>query len=291
MRSWHNRGKGKFVMLLSDPASFDLDAYLTRIGDTGPREPTLDTLRRIHLRHAETIAFENLNPLLGWPVKLDTKSLQRKLVYDRRGGYCFEQNLLLAHAFDALGFRITGLAARVLWNVPEGAVPARGHMLLHVVIEGRPYIADVGFGGLTLTGPLRLEAGVEQHTPHEPFRLDAAGDEFVLRARVRDSWQALYRFSLQPQLLPDYELTSWYLSHFPGSHFVTGLIAARPAPDRRYALRNGELAVHYLDGRTERRVLADARELRQTLEGPLGLRLPSSVDLDAALERLTTSQV
>src|SRR5215831_16064297 len=93
--------------------TIDLDAYFKRIGYEGARKPTLDTLTAIQLRHTETLAFENLNPLMGWPVRLDAESLQQKLVRDGRGGYCFEQNLLLKHAFDAPGFRVTGLAARV----------------------------------------------------------------------------------------------------------------------------------------------------------------------------------
>src|SRR4249920_3430118 len=96
-----------------------LDEYFQRIGHTGPRSPTLDTLRALHLRHTTTIAFENLSPLLGWPVHLDIESLHQKLVRDGRGGYCFEQNLLFSHALRALGFRVAGLAARVLWNTTD----------------------------------------------------------------------------------------------------------------------------------------------------------------------------
>ncbi len=264
----------------------DLDAYFRRIGYRGPRTPTLATLRAIHLLHPRAIPFENLDPFLGRPVLLDIAALERKLVREGRGGYCFEQNLLLEHVLEGLGFDVTGLAARVLWNTPEGAVTARGHMLLRVDLDGESYVADVGFGGLTLTAPLHLETGVEQATPHERCRLVVVGDAFVMQAAVRGEWKALYRFDLQEQLLPDYEVSSWYLSNHPKSHFVTGLVAARAGEDRRWALRGAELAVHHLDGRTERRVLAHAREMREVLEGPFGLALPDDPGLDAALERL-----
>src|SRR5580765_5639386 len=105
-----------------------LGAYLRRIGHTGPLSSTLDTLRALHLRHTTTIPFENLNPLLGWPVRLDLESLEQKLVRDGRGGYCFEQNLLFSHALQALGFRVAGLAARVLWNTTDDAITKRSHM-------------------------------------------------------------------------------------------------------------------------------------------------------------------
>jgi N-hydroxyarylamine O-acetyltransferase len=265
---------------------FDLEAYFERIGYSGPRSATLDTLEAIHARHPQAIPFENLNPLLGWPVRLDAASLQRKLVREGRGGYCYEQNLLFAHALRALGFHVTGLAARVLWNLPEGVEPARTHMLLLIeLVEGR-YVADVGFGGLTLTGPLRLQAGIEQPTPHEPFRLTMAGDAFVMEALIGGAWMALYRFDLHEQTQPDYEVTNWFLSNHPESRFVTGLIAARTDGGRRYALRNNELAVHHANGETERRLLTSAAALRAVLEGEFRLALPDGPELDAALERL-----
>src|SRR5690242_20548060 len=113
----------------------DIDAYLRRIGYAGGLRsadvahtsgasithgsslaPTLDSLRALHLHHAQSIAFENLDSLSGRPPNLDLPSLERKLVYDGRGGYCFEQNLLFSHVLREIGFRVTGLAARVLWN-------------------------------------------------------------------------------------------------------------------------------------------------------------------------------
>jgi N-hydroxyarylamine O-acetyltransferase len=268
-------------------AAFDLDAYFERIGYAGGRSPALETLQGIHLRHTEAIPFENLNPFLGWPVPLDAQSLQGKIVRDGRGGYCFEQNLLLHHALAALGFRVTGLAARVLWNVPEGTVPRRSHMLLRVDLAEGSYVADAGFGGQTLTGPLRLEPGTEQSTPHEPFRLIGGGAEYILEAKIAGAWKTLYRFDLREELLPDYEVMNWYLSNHPRSRFVTGLIAARPVPGRRYALYNNEFAVHDLNGTTERRLLATAAELRRTLEETFHLPLPNAPELDAALVRLT----
>jgi N-hydroxyarylamine O-acetyltransferase len=267
-------------------AEFDLDAYFDRIGYSGPRRATIDALEAIHARHPQAIPFENLNPLLRWPVRLDAASLQQKLVRDGRGGYCFEQNLLLYHALRTLEFEVTGLAARVLWNAPEGDVRARTHMLLLVNLDDRLYVADVGFGGLTLTAPLRLQPDIEQATPHEPFRLIKTGGAFMMQAHVGGAWKPLYRFDLQEQLLPDYEVTNWYLSNHPDSHFVTGLIAARADLDCRYALRNNELAVHHVNGQTERRVLSSAAGVRAALEDAFRLTLPVGPELDAALERL-----
>jgi N-hydroxyarylamine O-acetyltransferase len=267
-------------------AAIDLDAYFHRVGFTGKTTPTLDTLRELQLRHAETIPFENLNPLLGWPVRLDPASLEQKLVRDGRGGYCYEHNLLFRHVLEALGFRVIGLAARVLLHVPEGLVRPKTHVLLSVDVAGQTYIADVGFGGQTPTAPLRLEAGIEQRTSHGSFRLNSAGDGFVLEADGRGPWQSLYRFDLRDQHLIDYEVANWYVSTHPGSHFLNGLIAARPAPGRRYGLWDNELSIHTVGGPTEKRVISEVAELRGVLTDLFRLTLPAAPALDPVLERI-----
>jgi N-hydroxyarylamine O-acetyltransferase len=264
----------------------DLDAYFRRIGYGGSRAPTLETLRALHLRHPLAITFENLDPFLRRPVPLDLPSLEAKLVQRGRGGYCFEHNLLFKHALDALGFRVTGLSARVLWNLPDGVILPRTHMLLRVALDDQDYIADVGFGGQTLTAPMRLTAGIEQTTPHEPFRLLEVPEGFLMQALVGGEWRPLHRFDLQEQLLPDYELANWYISTHPQSRFVNNLTVARPAADRRYALLNAEFAVHHLGGPSEYRRLAGAAEIRRVLQEVFGLTLPEGPELDAALERL-----
>jgi N-hydroxyarylamine O-acetyltransferase len=267
----------------------DLNSYFQRIGCTdGPRVATLDTLRVLHLHHAQAIAFENLDPLSGHAVKLDLPSLEGKLVHGGRGGYCFEHNLLFGHVLRELGFRVTGLAARVLWNVPEGTIRARGHMLLRVDFGAEPYIADVGFGGQTLTGPLHLITDVAQATPHEPYRLIGQDGDFVLQTQVHDTWKSLYRFDLQQQFQVDYEVSSWYLANHPQSPFVTNLMAARPFPGARYGLFNNQLTLHPLNGHTEQRRLASADEIRAALQTHFGLRVPTDSGIDEAFARLTT---
>ncbi|MCB5906316.1 arylamine N-acetyltransferase family protein [Streptomyces pinistramenti] len=270
------------------PAGLDLPAYLDRIGLDTVQGPGLDSLRRIVAAHAQTIAFENLNPFTGREVPLDQEALTAKLVHGGRGGYCFEQNLLLKGALDALGFRTTGLGARVVWGRPEGAAPgARTHMLLRVELPQGPHLVDVGFGGVTLTGVLALEPETEQPTPHEPFRLWPDGrNGYVLQAKVRDTWRPVYTFDLGEQLLADYQVSNYYLSHHPASPFVSALMAARPAPDRRYALNGAAFAVHHLDGPTERRTLQGPSEVCQVLEEHFLLDLTGLPGLDAALARL-----
>ena len=264
--------------------ALNLDAYFDRIGYKGCTDPTLETLKAIILKHTATIPFENLNPLLRLPVNLDMESLEQKIVFDRRGGYCFEQNLLFSHVLRAIGYEVSWLSARVLWNRPEGVVSPRTHMLLLIKLEGERFITDVGFGGLTLTGPLKLITGEKQATPHEYFRLTEDGEEYILEANVQNEWKAMFCFSLQEQLLPDYEATSWYLCNHPQSHFIKTLRAARSAPGYRYALNNNEFAVHQLNGTTERKTFSTAEEVMNVLEDVFLIKLPDAPGLKKAIE-------
>jgi N-hydroxyarylamine O-acetyltransferase len=264
----------------------DLAAYFARIGYDGARTPTLETLRALHGLQPQAIAFENLDPLLKRPVRLDAPSLEQKMVHGGRGGYCFEQNLLFAHALRAIGFNVTELAARVLWNVPAGATTSRVHMLLLVDVDGQRYLTDTGFGGNVLTSPLLLDSMQEQATPHEPFQVLQNGDGYLLQAKLRGVWVKLYRFDLSEQLMPDHEQGNWFVSTHPNSIFVNGLMAARAEPDRRYALGNNELSVHILNGATEKRTLKTVPEMRDALTDLFKLRLADLDGLDAALARV-----
>jgi N-hydroxyarylamine O-acetyltransferase len=268
---------------------FDLDAYFERIGYDGPRTARLETLCAIHRLHPQAIAFENLNPLLRWPVLLDARSLQQKLLTQRRGGYCYEHNLLLKLALERVGFKVAGLAARVLWNNAEDAIRPRTHMLLQVDIEDELWIADVGFGGLTQTAPLRLVEHTPQATPHEPFRLTRLGGDYAVQAEVRGEWRTLYRFDLQEQVLPDYELASWYLSNHPESHFVRRLLAARTEPGRRYALLDNELAVHTVGEETVRSKVTSGEELHRVLSETFRIVMPQGVEVERKLKEIAES--
>lgn len=267
-----------------DPASFDLDAYLERIGVRSPATATLETLTEIAARHPAAIPFENLDPYLRVPVALDLPAIQRKLVDNHRGGWCFEHNLLLGTALTAIGFRPVGLGARVLLNVPGNGIGPRSHMVLTLEHDGTRYIVDAGFGGLTLTAPLRLELEVAQTTPHERCRLRPLDDDLVLEAEIQGEWRALYRFDLHPQRLADYQVSNWYLCNWPQSHFLSGVFAARAVPGRRFALRSGELSTYAADGSIDRRAVTSGAELRHVLTHTFGIAVPAGAAIDHALD-------
>lgn len=278
---------------MQEEAALDLDAYLQRIGWTGtPPRADLTSLQRLVALHTATIPFENLNPWLGLPVLLGPAALHDKLVRDQRGGYCFEHNGLLLAVLQSLGFQVERLGARVLWGLPAPQPTPRTHRVLKVMVDDEAWIADVGFGGLTMTGAIRFEADVPKATPHERFRLQHRPDDVLgdwhLQAELSTGdgapeWRTLYRFTPHPQDALDDEMANHFTATHPGSRFVLHLVAARALPDRRLALFDRELRVHRVGRESELRVLAGPDELRRVLIQDFGLRLPEHPGLEARL--------
>lgn len=264
----------------------DLDAYRARIGDAGPRTPTLATLERIHAHHAMTLAFENLDPLLGHAPALDLASLQAKLVRQRRGGYCFEQNTLLAGALTALGYHVTPLAARSRWMTPPDAPEsARSHMLLRVDLpdEGS-FFVDAGFGGLVMGAPLRFVRDIEQRTPYGTFRVTGTDQLLTLQTKLPSGWQDVYRFTTEPQLPIDYAVANWYTATHPDSLLRTNLLVQRLTSTARLTLFNFRLTTRDHAGHAVERTLRDAHELGEVLETVFDITPP--VPADVVWERL-----
>lgn len=255
---------------------FDLEAYLARIGYTGKHEATVEALREVHLAHASSIPFENLDIQMGLPIHLDLASLQDKLVDRRRGGYCFEHNTLFMAALRAFGFEPRPCEARVRFG-SETAM-ARTHMLLLVEAEGSEFLCDVGFGGEGLLHPLPMDGAA-----HAQFlatcRVVPEGPLRVLQSLRPEGWFDLYAFVPEAREPIDFELANWYTSTHPKSRFVTTLTAQLPTPEARYVLRNRTYVVSR-GLEQETRELEDA-ELFEILHSRFGLDVPPGAKLRA----------
>lgn len=256
------------------PSAPDLDAYFARIGYTGPRSATLDTLCAIHRCHALTFPFENLDVILDRGISIDLASIQRKFLVARRGGYCFEQNSLLCAVLRALGFQVTPLIARVRWKVPADIPTPQTHMVLRVELDGRSWLADTGFGGSGLTAPLSLDTDAEQTTAYDSRRITTDRHFRVHQVRVDGAWIDAYRFTLDEAQSIDFEVANWYTSTHPQSRFRQNLIAALPRPDRRVAILNREFITRFPDGRSEKSPIDSPAHLLALLAEHFNLHFP-----------------
>ena len=272
--------------------SKELDAYLARVGYAGPHEATHAVLDAVHQAHVHHIPFENLDIMLGRPIRVDIASVRAKLVDDKRGGYCFEQNTLLCASLRELGFEVDVLLARVCrssgWRVPPEHVTGRTHMILLVHLHGERWICDAGFGSSSLMRPAPLRPGGEVVAGPWVHRIVPTDDGRQLMQwrplngtggiSGASDWEDLYVFTLEPQYPVDIEMSNHYVSTWPESRFVQTLTAQRIHPTRRVALRNRELSVDVGNGPVTRR-LGSRDEVIAVLADELGLRLGADAPL------------
>jgi N-hydroxyarylamine O-acetyltransferase len=252
----------------------DLDAYFARIGYDGAPTSTHETLCALHARHARAIPFENLDVLLERGIRLDLASIEQKLVRDRRGGYCFEQNGLFIAVLRALGFAVTPLIGRVRWQVPADVPAPATHMVIRVDLDGRPWLADVGFGGTGLIAPLALDTDAAQGPAAEPRRLFRDGRHLVHQIGFGGAWHDVYRFTLDEALPIDFEVANWFTSAHPNSRFRNNLIVSRVDGARRLAVFNAEFIVRHADGSAQKTPVGSPDDLLALLREEFGLEFP-----------------
>lgn len=262
-----------------------LNDYFKRIKLPQPQVADAAALRQLQSRHMQAIAFENLNPFLGIPVRLDAATLSHKLIKEGRGGYCYEQNILFMDVLRAMGFQVRGLTGRVYR--PDGQVQARTHMLLLVDTDGEKWLADVGFGGLGPSHPLLMQPEAVQETPFGVYKLiSGPQNSYTLQWRTQGSWRPLYTFDMQQQYMADFELGNYWTSTHPHANFTRNLMASRHTLDGRYALLNNRFTVYHMHQPEERRILTSPSGIRDVLTEFFQLNLCNLPGLDERLLQL-----
>ena len=214
----------------------DIEAYLKRIDYDGPTSVDAETLRALQSAHLRAVPFENLSIHAGEPIVLNEDPLFKKIVDQRRGGFCYECNGLFAGLLRGLGFQVDMLAAGVAR--PDGSFgPEFDHMTLLVTLEDR-WLVDVGFGD-SFMEPLLLDARVDQEQGSQTFQvLDADAEHLILRRRKDSDWEPQYRFNLKPRRFSEYEHMCRYHQTSPESHFTKGLICSRATENGRITLND-----------------------------------------------------
>lgn len=214
--------------------------YLRRIGYEGSTEPTADTLRRIVEAHLSAVPFDNLDMLHQMPLDLSKEALWDKIVKRRRGGICHELNNSLCYLLRDLGYEVHYRSARVDTEDDE-----LEHCILRVLIDGTPWLADVGFGSHVVPA-LRLETGEiqEGYGGRYQFQSQSDGTTLLLCQKPGEAeFRQLY-VMYSPERSPEDFLPhfAWYAA--PGaSIFSSHYVIIRTTPEARYALVKDKLTI------------------------------------------------
>jgi N-hydroxyarylamine O-acetyltransferase len=265
--------------------TLDLDAYLKRIGYSGPTEPSEATLAGLYRAHLAAIRFENLDVFLRGSVDVSLEAIQDKIVGRGRGGYCYEQAQLFGAVLERLGFEVERLLARV--GPDGGPARPRTHMTLRVRAAGAMWLADPGFGS-SPPAPLRLRgdgSGERQQVDGWTYAVVPGSEHgeqvWKLREQQAGEWSTLHRWSDAVVQPVDVVLSNHYTSTYPDSWFTWQPVIVKRDPDAIISILGRGYTVNRPDQEKERRELTDA-EFAEALVGEFALSL-SPEELAAAV--------
>lgn len=125
--------------------------YLRRLG-TDRAAPSVEALTALHQAHVERVPYETFWLHLGETCGITATESLRRIVVDRRGGYCFHLNGAFADLLDWLGYTVT----RHVAGVHDATGPSSSTLGNHVALtvhglpddanpDGRWYV-DAGLG-------------------------------------------------------------------------------------------------------------------------------------------------
>ena len=249
----------------------DLQRYFERIGYTGDTEPTLETLTGLHVGHTFNIPFENLSPFYGEPISLDPDALFDKLVERERGGYCFEMNGFFAAVLQQLGFDIIYTLVRGNF---KGEFGAKMHSVLIVKIDGKHYLADVGFGNDGIPAPLLITENEPQTCFGYTYRFTKdAKYEWVLERMESGSFLQMFALNIEPFLPMEFEIANHFTATYPQSFFKSMRFCTKPTETGRVTLTDRHYKIVEFGVATTDRETSDEAEFEQLMLDVFGLNL------------------
>jgi N-hydroxyarylamine O-acetyltransferase len=244
------------------------DAYFRRIGYAGSAQPTRETLFAIHRAHLLAIPYENLDIHLGRTLVLDPETNFRKLVHERRGGWCYEMNGVFGAVLERLGYDVRYLSGAV-GRARRGDAAEGNHLVLLVTLD-QPWIVDVGFGDGFIE-PLPLVEGTYRQGFLE-FGLVRDGDRWTVLNHPMGGADR-FDFTLESRFLENFSGQCHALQTSPESGFVQTTVCQQFVADGIVTLRGAVLRKIRESGVTETTIDNASAWARVILE-QFGLEIP-----------------
>jgi N-hydroxyarylamine O-acetyltransferase len=231
------------------------------------------------------IRFENLDVFLRRQVSVDLESIQDKMVFRGRGGYCYEHAQLFGAVLERLGFGVERLLARV--GPDGGPARPRTHLTLRVRAGQNAWLADPGFGS-SPPAPLSLRrsrSGGPQEVDGWTYEVtqgtEHGADVWKLRENQAGTWVTLHRWDDTVVQPIDVVLSNYYTSTHPDSWFTWQPVIVRRDPDAIRSILGRTYTVSDAGHAKTRRELTD-QEFAAALTGEFGLKLTMD-ELDAVV--------
>ena len=212
------------------------EEYLRRIGVENTDIPAnLENLKLLQRQHLLNVPFENLDIHWTRPIILDNKAFYKKIVGEKRGGFCYELNGLFYELLKEIGFQSKIISAKVSKDTGKFS-PEYAHLAILTRIEDKEYLVDAGFGDFTAE-PLEFVLNIEQEDRNGVFLIRKFDENyFEVVKKDGDDWKSEHIFTSLSRDLSEFAGMCEYQQTSPESHFTKGKICSLMTENGRKSL-------------------------------------------------------
>ncbi|MGD8165376.1 arylamine N-acetyltransferase family protein [Pantoea sp. FN0307] len=259
----------------------DIFGYLKRLNLLEKPRRDSSFLSALHRAHFFSVPFENFSMRDNASGDLARDVIVDKIIFNNRGGICFEFSVLLKEMFDHIGFMYQTRLARVL--IPF-MTPAT-HQLFIVTVDQEPWIFDVGFGAKGPRAPLLLTDGYIHEHPFLSSRVSSHPElGWVVSVKENSKndavWENIYSFHDVATYPADINMAYFYTLFSSESLLNTNRVASLPTENGRISIRNNTFTeVNGLS--TSSKEITDREEMAQLLSTRFGIRIAPEKLTDA----------
>ncbi|MBC3540173.1 arylamine N-acetyltransferase [Rufibacter sediminis] len=220
----------------------DIQLYLDRINYKGSISVSKNVLFELQAAHLLSVPFENLDIHYKNKIRLDILSIYKKIVINRRGGFCYELNGLFYHLLKNIGFDVRMVSGRVYSK--DGSYGAEyDHLAIVVNVDGKKYLVDVGFGKFSYK-PLEILSGVNISDEFGVFRFDKAHDDY-LRINLVENGNSVpqYLFKVKEREFVEFQGMCEFHQTSNESHFTNKKVVSIVTRNGRKTLNNNQIKI------------------------------------------------
>ena len=218
---------------------FNMQKYFERMNACSSISLDREGLFKLHEAHFYNIPFENFEMSTNKKFGLDHDYIFDRVITQRKGGICYETCLLMALAFDEIGFKYRKRLARVHAPVLTPAT----HQVFIVELDSENWLFDVGFGAKGPRAPLLLQNGYLYKCPFHSTKITADknyGWIVSVKENIKPDaeWELIYSFYDLFTTNEDIEMSYYYTVNSNKSLLNTNKVISLPIENGRISIRN-----------------------------------------------------